>query len=96
MSSEDDLERVAQVIERLGWWQGCHFKDKVYNSPCCLAGAADYLAHTKIPEDWYRSTREYHRIRRVLENHLGGIDPVVWNDAPGRTVEEVLEMLRGA
>lgn len=73
------FNRAADLLERDGWCQGKYWMD---DGRCCLVGAAMRMGAT--PECW-----------QELSRRTGVLHPQYWNDEPGRTVEEVLAVLRG-
>ena len=102
-SPAEVLEAAADRIERDGWYRGDFFADPppYFNvddiariliatpKPCCVSGAL-------IAEVGHYDTDT---AERLLMQHLGlrWIDELPrWNDAPGRTKEEVVAALRAA
>lgn len=75
---------AADCIEKYGWCQGHAQDDK---GRVCVLGAMVYGAASY--EDWQRAIDKIIRQTNVLEI-------ASWNDAPGRTMEEVVSMLRAA
>ena len=74
-------ERAAQLLERDGWCQGTK---KDAQGRRCLSGALEAVAEWEEAGDvWY-----------ALRMELNAV-PSAWNDAPGRTLAEVLAALRG-
>ena len=89
MTADETLRRAAKIIRERGWIQGT---TSMSGGPVCAAGAISVVLGV-------------HRWR-VTEAHLlaasrAGVPPeragasglTRWNDAPGRTVEEVLAVL---
>jgi hypothetical protein len=70
--------RAADAIERDGWTQGT---EKDEQGRMCLTGA---LRECSQPGDWLLAREVYRRRDRAED----------WNDADGRTVEQVLAELR--
>ena len=83
MSAAMDLchlpARAADLIERVGWTQGTERDGK---GRVCLTGALRYC--DPQPGDWLLA-REVFRAKYQAEG---------WNDADGRTCDEVIELLR--
>jgi hypothetical protein len=83
MSAAMDLchlpARAADLIERVGWTQGTERDGK---GRVCLTGALRYC--DPQPGDWLLA-REVFRAKHQAEG---------WNDADGRTCDEVIELLR--
>jgi hypothetical protein len=79
-----DLLTMADCIERDGWCQR-----SLYNmGNVCILGAG-YKTKIFNTSDEARINGAY----RALFTHLG-MEPAKWNDAPERTVEQVLTMLK--
>lgn len=78
------LRAAADRIERDGWCQGTDLAD---DGSCCMVRA--YEDASNGDDDAYVAAA--HAMRRHID-----ATPTVWNDAPGRTVSEVLAALRGA
>ena len=75
---------AADLIDRQGWWNG---KPQKSLSVHCIQTAL-FAASP-------RSSIACEAAVNFL-NHIGGHGIVCWNDAPGRTKEEVLAAMRGA
>lgn len=93
MTAREVLLKASEYLTLHGWVQ---HKMGHLGGPCCLVGAL-------ISVDPYGEAREeaQQKIRRLLgikanaENrHLRCL--VNWNDAPGRTADEVIAALRAA
>lgn len=85
MTPKQVLEAAANRIERLGWCQrrnGVKYGD----GPNCAVGAM--IAVSTISDARPAQIR--------VENFLGVPRLMEWNDAPGRTAEEVIAALRAA
>lgn len=80
MTVEEMAARTADVIEECGWTQGT----SVRRGRVCLVQA---MQRASTGPAWSQLAA------RVIP--LVGMSLVVWNDAPGRTVEEVVALLRG-
>lgn len=73
-------DRVIKRLKTTGWCQNILEDDEGRN---CIMGAVNREA---------RNAPEYEKfVLRLFE--LTGSPPTVWNDTPGRTFEEVLELL---
>lgn len=91
---QDALDKAADIIDELGWTQ------RSYHGPdggvCCL-GAIQLAVGAGPTSD------PIHDAARLLCRRVGAPDPtdrprrkvVEWNDAPGRTREQVTAALRG-
>ena len=75
---------AADLIERQGWWNGKPGKSL---SVHCI--------QTAISATALRGALGCEAAVNFL-NYIGGHGIVSWNDAPGRTKEEVLAAMRGA
>jgi hypothetical protein len=87
------LNRAADLIEENGWFQ----KDSFGR---CLCAA--YAINQARREGPYPVSQEREALTTLLA-HLGIVEQfkpilrvVTWNDAPGRTQQEVVDALRGA
>lgn len=78
---------IADYLEEHGWVQG-HFED-FGGGACCISGAG-----RKIFGDDVYYGNIYPRVRQLLSMgvHMSVSE---WNDAEGRTYEEVITVLRG-
>lgn len=96
------LAEAADVIERNGWVQGRYYDFKQYDrgtpaADCrvCLLGGINiamwgnpsYPRADRRPAFYFQMTGE-------LEKTVGSAWVDDWNDAVGRTVEEVIALLR--
>ena len=91
------LEDAAAIIECNGWYQGNlaggawtvaggWYEAIEAGAPCCILGAINVAAGEGVFMDPWP----------LGEFVTGNPSPGVWNDAPGRTKEEVLTALRDA
>lgn len=97
MSTADTLDEAADIIERNGWTQGDYHRPDGSKPPrdwpvdttgaLNLALGADTPSHDIQPD----SSAEVALMRYLGIEYVPG-----WNDAEGRTVEEVIAALRGA
>lgn len=91
----EDLDLAQQEIIRRGWVQGDYIKyatDSDPSSGVCLLGGLDCVTANR--RSWIvRCTMD-----RYLEQAGVGYEGTIagWNDEPGRTVHDVLEVLTGA
>lgn len=81
-TKRDVLLRAAEILERDGWCQG-----KVYDGDACCMVGAFMLARIHSPV-------EGHPFPAWPLPDIDGMVPGKWNDAPGRTKEEVVAKLR--
>ena len=103
MSVAATLAEARKLIAQ-GWTQGAFYDDEDGSGCYCLAGAvgAAEAASVKLPKGRVKFVF-YSRSKSVqaLSDYLGGfargasaVDLVTgWNDAPGRTQEEVLALI---
>jgi hypothetical protein len=96
-----DLLSAADVLERDGWCQGrLHTRGRH-----CTRGALNVVAGVVAASgaseaEYLAAIERSDRAEAVLARSLGlGLGPgavPIWNDAPGRTPEEVVAALRAA
>ena len=89
MNVQDELNRVADHLEKVGWIQGAGFQDPANysTSPCCLMGAIEVVSETYV---------EGQKILNEIHRRIGWNIPVFrWNDWPTQTAQNVVDMLRG-
>ncbi len=80
---------AADLLERDGWCQGAYQDDDGHH---CALGALDAVFGSKTSFkaiDW----SAYARVNERLQDAVG-LQIVHWNDAKGRTAEEVISTLR--
>jgi hypothetical protein len=82
VSVQDTLDRTADLIEETGWIQDQFGSE---NLGYCLAGALRRVAPAS----------EYYDARDEIHKRIGTEHVTIWNDAPERTKEDVIAMLRG-
>ena len=97
-TKRDVLHRAADLLEEFGWCQGALTNLGIGISPreagvdrFCLSGAIGRAVYDLLGF----SEGSAIAWARILHD-LGGIEAVSWNDAPGRTKEEVVTKLREA
>lgn len=81
--------RAADVIQKNGHSIGNLKDDKGH---MCLYGAINFI----VNRDPYRCTTETSQMLEPLRPFTKGENPVSWNNAPGRTKRQVVNMLRRA
>ena len=100
MKISETLDKAADHIVVNGWWQSYYWPTTshilgeppyVDGDPCCALGAISVVEEV-------RPTRVTTDAMHFLGGTLGmsGVAVADWNDAPGRTKDEVLAALRGA
>jgi len=85
MTAEEILARAADLLETRGWCQGV-LEDE--HGHLCLVEALG-ITLTK-----YRALR--HVVCRAVDQEIGSGNFGAWNDAPGRTQDEVVTALRNS
>ena len=93
------LLAAADLIERTGWTQGSPAADeqgypvRSHSAAACRFCVAEAIrrACPGYPNDNLDIAA-----MNLLERHLSTLDIPAWNDAPGRTKEEVVAALREA
>ncbi len=112
MKPSEILDQAANTLLRDGWYQGEYYKDDGTSAanrsgPCCQEGAISRAAFGYAYVDYLNSVRDQSEALRKAQDdasrymrnfvcqdgHRSSID---FNDAPGRTREEVVNALRGA
>jgi hypothetical protein len=98
-----DLRAAAEVLRRDGWQQG-HYWDSVTGCHCIFGAAANaVLPAAHSPEallygideaPWQRMRRATDFLAAIVAKGYDGLDG--WNDAPGRTADEVIAALLAA
>lgn len=95
MRVDEVLDGAADALDEIGWGQGNWLNPET--GCMCLDGALEYAvtgdarAASDKASDAFMAIAEYMHARRdrfVLSS------PVLWNDTPGRTKEEVTALLR--
>lgn len=89
-----DLRAAADVIRERGWTQGDYVDTET--GACCMVGAVDLA--TGYTDDGEQITGDADVRRRRDEAYFAlsphaRPGPTVWNDAFGRTKDEVIEKL---
>jgi hypothetical protein len=95
MTPADILEQGAELIETHGWTQQESIAKDEDNKiiGVCLHGACYVVA--KLDVDYATNIRVFNQAIEAVRISLGSIDlPYRWNDAPGRTAEEVIEKMK--
>lgn len=79
--------KAVKVIQTQGWWQGGF--GGYMGSPCCIAGALGVASteNGEFPGGSVSASTAQSIFGSVVELYK-------WNDAPGRTKEEVISRLR--
>ncbi len=89
MTEQNIYERAIEVLHERGWTQLDHGSSEA--GPVCLAGAAALACGLSDPNDWCPRLGEFEELLRTV---VPG--PAMWNDAPERTKEDVVTLLKFA
>jgi len=98
MTPEEYLASIADLVEHGKWTQYVAFGDGI-TTPVCLAGAIDHIyAQGAVKyDDFIKSCKAIlAEIGAPDKYHLGYSVMGSWNDARGRTREEVVSTIRNA
>lgn len=82
MNAADVLDQAADILERDGWTQG---EWGFTGQPHCIDGGLIAAANTDA---------DYSGALEAIAVHLRTTHLLAWNDADGRTADEVLAALR--
>lgn len=89
MKTSEILNRAADDLERFGWCVANWWPEPT--APACVEGAMKRVCSRDIED--YSPHTSYFPAKAAFRAHVGTYG-WVWNDAPGRTKEEVIEALR--
>jgi len=81
MTIVETLRATRAVLERRGWCQKFRFDHTT--GRCCLVGALELATNDALDAAVARRA-----LTEIIQMH-----PAVWNDTPGRTVEEVYALI---
>jgi hypothetical protein len=98
MNTPDEvLNTAADLLERDGWTQKRMYDDgtrcMVGAMLCAATGIESYVRMSDFTED---QLNVYQEGRQTVVELLGSFMLTGWNDTPGRTQEEVVQVLRDA
>jgi hypothetical protein len=84
----DTLAEARRLIVERGWWH--HDGDEVWARALCISTAIQLACNQGIIGRF-----EYGRFGEAMQavRNVVGVSAVAFNDAPGRTLEEVLDAL---
>ena len=88
-TARTDLLRAAELLEANGWQQG-RFGEA--GGPQCVIGALNSAIH-RAAANWLEVNSRVGVAILELQGHIEA-PPIVWNDARGRTAQEVIGALR--
>ena len=91
MTLRDDLNAVADLLEREGWCQGDYAE---YDANGNLTGRCLSTAIRTVQPDLSPRCEILALLRPLLPSQAGWL--VAWNDDPDRTLPEVVALLRKA
>ena|SRR5688572_3374195 len=101
----EDLRAGAAVIREKGWHQG-GARDLHTGAVCAIGSTFDVLglwghsvherAHPELRDDLRARTCRHTDAIQALARYLGEDDVAQWNDAPGRTADEVCAAMEKA
>jgi hypothetical protein len=98
VATSEVLNRAADLIEERGWIQG-PFGMRTVTRELCLEGAVRLASGGQTTSDGallhYLASAPCPAGNAVIA-YLGEGEPWLWNDEPGRTAAEVIEVLRAA
>ncbi len=83
MTAAEVARRAADLLERDGWCQG---RFSTFARRRCLSGAL------MAADRW--GSPAVQQVQKQVLVHTGTWCPSQWNDAPGRTADEVIALLR--
>jgi hypothetical protein len=99
MLTSEVLNDAADIIGRNGWATADGWHPKCDSQPVCLEGALRLALGGAIHgTDAHRVLGEYlmGRPGAQINSLTGRVILFAWNDEPGRTADEVIEVLRAA
>jgi len=86
------LRDAARLIERTGWWDGRTYTNG--SGTQCVMTAISHVASSRHQGVYTDAMRCVTRELELEPENYSGI--IYWNDAPERTVEDVLLVLKRA
>lgn len=95
----DVLDKAADHIDTVGWWQGSLYNDTykpVTARPVCAMGAINMALYgtPQFPPLARRENYETYQVADLLKPRIGNSELSDWNDAEGRTQAEVTALMR--
>jgi aryl carrier-like protein len=98
----DVLDRAADHIETVGWWQGALYDhEQAISTPLdqcavCAMGALNVALHgtPHFARELQANEPTAHDVAELIEQGLDGVELADWNDRPGRTQDDVTALLR--
>lgn len=96
MDAKQALAAAADLIEQKGWLQGSYGSDRI---GYCILGAINAVTDSWSSDEGFATDMAAcELLDDILERaHGEGSGTVaIWNDHPGRTKDEVLQLLRHA
>lgn len=89
------LRKAADEIRRRGWHQGDYGSDYSVPETCAVCSVGAISAATS-GSPWLPTSTSGNQALCILTDAINLEDVVPWNDAEGRTVEEVLDAFERA
>lgn len=95
----DVLDKAADHIDTVGWWQGSLYEDAsrpVTACPVCAMGAINMALYgtPQFPLQARRENYETYLVADLLRPRIGYSELADWNDVEGRTQAEVTALMR--
>jgi len=103
MTRNEYIEKVINLLKTKGWTQGAYARDAdgdvvttVSNHAACycLQGAMDYVCMSANDTEANDVFDAYREVKNSLI-YKNGEGIVGYNDTPGRTKEQVIDLLKG-
>lgn len=94
MKGYEVLELAAEYIEKNGWHKGASFgprRSPDLDETACLVGSFCKVIGTDVSQE-----RLYGGAYKLMQSVVSNPRISQWNDAPGRTKQEVLDALQKA
>ncbi len=92
LTTSQVLNKAADLIEERGWRRGPGMQ--IDSVGLCLEQAVSAAAGNIIAGSYAYLQAIPCAAGHALIEHLGNNQPYIWNDEPGRTASEVIEVLR--
>src|SRR5690606_6751092 len=104
--TKDILVGMKNYINLNGWHQGFFYDTTAYiggfkkaieqGAPMCVMGAYQAVSDTRMSRDvdvYRRASMELTELMEIDPSDDGALEVASWNDQPGRTKQEVLDVL---
>lgn len=95
----DILDRAADHIDTVGWYQGRLYDDAytpLTACPVCAMGAINTALYgtPQFPAHLRRGSYGTYEVAELLRPRIGNAELAEWNDVPERTQAEVTALMR--